>query len=67
MFQTKCTLDVGMSRLLKVETHSMPGQFLKVEYLKTELAEDTDTPTIIKVTSHTLRIMINLSVSGIFI
>ena len=49
----------------KVETYSIPGPFLKLEYLKTELKEENGTYTIV----HRLRNngkMINLAISGYF-
>ena len=51
---------------LKVEPYSIHGSFLKLEYLKTEFNEDTGTYAIVKVTSYSWRIMVNLSISGYF-
>ena len=51
---------------LKVEPYSLHGLFLKLEYLKTEFNEDNGTYAIVKVTSHSCRIMVNLSISDYF-
>ena len=51
---------------LKVEPFLIHGSFLKLEYLKTEFNEDNDTYAIEKVTSHSCRIMVNLSISDYF-
>ena len=51
---------------LKVEPYSIHGSFLKLEYLKTEFNEDSDTYAVIKVTSHSYRIMVNLSLNDYF-
>ena len=51
---------------IKVKHYSVPGSFLKVEYLETEVKEDNGTYTIIKGTSHSSPIIINLSISGYF-
>ena len=51
---------------IKVETYSIHGSLLKLEYLKTELNEDSDTYAIVKVTSHSYRIMVNLSINDYF-
>ena len=52
--------------MVKVEPYAIHGSFLKLEYLKTELNEDSDTYAIVKVTSHSYRIMINLSINDYF-
>ena len=51
---------------IKVEPYSIHGSFLKLEYLKTEVNEDNDTYAIVKVTSRSCRIMVNLSISDYF-
>ena len=51
---------------LKVEPYSIHGSFLKLEYLKTEFNEDSGTCAIVKVTSHSYRIMVNLSINDYF-
>ena len=51
---------------LKVEPYTIHGSFLKLEYLKTELNEDSGTYAIVKVTSHSYRIMVNLSINDYF-
>ena len=56
----------GSERFFKVEPYSIHGSFLKLEYLKTEFNEDSDTYAIVKVTSHSCRIMVNLSISAYF-
>ena len=43
----------------KVESYSLPGSFLKLEYLKPY--------AIVKVISNGYRMMINLSISGYFV
>ena len=50
----------------KVELYSIHGSFLKLEYLKTEFNEDNGTYAIVKVTFHSCRIMVNLSISDYF-
>ena len=50
----------------KVEPYSIHGSFLKLEYLKTEFNEDSGTYAIVKVTSHSYRIMVNLSINDYF-
>ena len=52
--------------ILKVEPYSIHGSFLKLEYLKTEFNEDSGTYAIVKVTSHSYRIMVNLSINDYF-
>ena len=52
--------------LLKVEAYSIHGSFLKLEYLKTEFNEDSGTYAVVKVTSHSYRIMVNLSINDYF-
>ena len=54
------------SDLLKVEPYSIHGSFLKLEYLKTEFNEDSGTYAIVKVTSHSYKIMVNLSINDYF-
>ena len=44
---------------VKVEPYAIHGSFLKLEYLKTEFNKDSDTYAIVKVTSHSYRIMVN--------
>ena len=51
---------------VKVGINLIPGPFLKLEYLKTELKEDNGTYVIVQVTSHGCRMMINLSISSYF-
>ena len=51
---------------IKVEPYSIHGSFLKLEYLKTEFNEDSGTYAIVKVTSHSYRIMVNLSINDYF-
>ena len=51
---------------LKVEPFWIPGSFLKLEHLKTEFNEDIGNYAIVKVTSHSYRIMVNLSIGGYF-
>ena len=60
----KVQLIFLFSFLFKVEPYY--GSFLKLEYLKTEFNEDNGTYGIVKVTSHSCRIMVNLSISGYF-
>ena len=51
---------------IKVEPYSIHGSFLKLEYLKTECNEENGTYAIVKVTSYSCRIMVNLSISDYF-
>ena len=51
---------------IKVEPYSIHGSFLKLEYLKTEFNKDSGTYSIVKVTSHSYRIMVNLSINDYF-
>ena len=51
---------------VKVEPYSIHESFLKLEYLKTEFNEDSGTSAIVKVTSHSYRIMANLSINDHF-
>ena len=51
---------------IKVEPYPIHGSFLKLEYLKTEFNEDNGTYAIVKVTSHSCRIMVNLSINDYF-
>ena len=51
---------------IKVEPYAIQGSFLKLEYLKTEFNKDSDTYAIVKVTSHSYRIMLNLSINDYF-
>ena len=51
---------------LKVGPYSIHGSFLKLEYLKAEFNEDSDTYAIVKVTSHSYRIMVNVSINDYF-
>ena len=51
---------------IKVEPYSIHGSFLKLEYLKTEFNEDSGTYAIVKVTPHSYRIMVNLSINDYF-
>ena len=65
---TKCT---ALGKYLqdfhiKVEPYPIHGSLLKLEYLKTEFNEDNGTYATVKVTSHSCRIMVNLSISGYF-
>ena len=53
-------------KTIKVEPCSMHGSFLKLKYLKTEFNEEDSTYAIVKVTSHSCRIMIDLSISRYF-
>ena len=55
-----------MAWIYEVEPYSIHGSFLKLEYLKTEFNEDSDTYAIVKVTSHSYRIMVNLSINNYF-
>ena len=50
----------------KVKAYPIPGSFSKFKFLKTELNVDNGTNVIVKLTSHSYRIMINLSVSCYF-
>ena len=52
--------------MLKVEPYPIHGSFLKLEYLKTAFNEENGTYAIVKVTSHSCRIMVNLSISDYF-
>ena len=52
--------------LFKVEPYSIHGSFLKLEYLKTEINEDKGTYAIVKITSHSCRIMVKLSIRDYF-
>ena len=54
------------SSCIKVEPYSIHGSFLKPEYQKTEFNEDNGTYAIVKVASHSCRIMVNLSISDYF-
>ena len=54
-FQAKAWLG----KCFKVEPYSIHGSFLKLEYLKTEFNEDSGTYAVVKVTSHSYRIMVN--------
>ena len=51
---------------IKVEPYSIHGSFLKLEYLKIEFNEDNGTYAIVKVTSLSCGIMVNLSISDYF-
>ena len=70
--RTVLTVKVGrkphtaLSLTFKVEPYSIHGSLLKLEYLKTEFNEDSDTYAIVKVTSHSYRIMVNLSINDYF-
>ena len=61
-----CYVHLLFMLSLKVETYSIHGSFLKLEYLKTEFNEDNGTYAIVMVTSHSCRIMVNLSISDYF-
>ena len=61
----KVSLSVS-NRCIKAEPYSIHGSFLKLEYLKTEFNEDSGTYAIVKVTSHSYRIMVNLSINDYF-
>ena len=50
----------------KVEPYPIHGSFLKLKYLKTEFNQANGTYAIVKVTSHSCRIMVNLSISDYF-
>ena len=52
--------------LIKVEPYLIHVSFLKLEYLKTEFNEDSGTYAIVKVTSHSYRKMVNLSINDYF-
>ena len=52
----------GKRAVLKVEPYPIPGSFSKLKYLKTELNADNGTYAIVKLTSHSYRIMIHLSI-----
>ena len=60
------TDTVHIIRFLKVEPYSIHGSFSKLEYLKIEFNEDSDTYAIVKVTSHSYIIMVNLSINDYF-
>ena len=51
-----------MAISIKVEPYPISGSFLKLKYLKTELNVDNGTYAIVKLTSHSYRIMIDLSI-----
>ena len=51
---------------LKVEPYSIHGSFSKLEYLKTEFNEDSGTYAVVKVTSHSYRMKVNLSINDYF-
>ena len=51
---------------VKVEPYSLHGSFLKLEYLKTELNEDSGTCAIEKVAPHSYRLMVNLLINDYF-
>ena len=55
--------DVMVVYVVNVEPYSIHGSFLKLEYLKTEFNADSG---IVKVTSHSCRIMVNLSINDYF-
>ena len=57
---------ISVKKRFKVEPYSVHGSFLKLDYLKTEFNEDNGTYAIVKVTSHSCRIMVNLSISDYF-
>ena len=50
----------------KVEPYSIHRSFLKLEFLKSEFNEDIGTYAIVKVTSHSYRIMVNVSINDYF-
>ena len=52
--------------VVKVGPYPIHGSSLKLEYLKTEFNEDNGTYAIVKVTPHSCRIMVNLSISDYF-
>ena len=58
--------DVMVVYVVNVEPYSIHGSFLKLEYLKTEFNADSGTYAIVKVTSHSCRIMVNLSINDYF-
>ena len=60
------TQPFSTSITFKVEPYSIHGSFLKLEYLKTEFSEDSGTYATVKVTSHSYRIMVNLSINDYF-
>ena len=49
--------------VVKLEPYSIHVSFLKLECLKTEFNEVNSTYAIVKVTSHSCRIMVNLSIT----
>ena len=49
--------------VVKLEPYSIHVSFLKLECLKTEFNEDNGTYAIVTVTSHSCRIMVNLSIT----
>ena len=56
--------------LLKVTPYSIQGSLLIIflfEYMKTEFNDDNGTCIIEKVTSHSCRIMVSLSISAYFL
>ena len=53
--------EVRQEVFFKVEPYSIHGSFLKLKYLKTEFNEDSDTYAIVKVTSHSYRITVNIN------
>ena len=59
---THCTKAFLLRNSFKVEPYLIPGSFLKLKYLKTEINVDNDTYAIVWLTSHSYRIMINLSI-----
>ena len=59
-------MHIKVPTLVKVEPYSIHWSFLKLEYLKTEFNEDNRTYAIVKVTSHSCRIIGNLSISDYF-
>ena len=54
--------DYILGKSVKVEPYSIPGSFLKLKYLKTELNVDNGNYAIVKLTFESYRIMINLSI-----
>ena len=51
---------------VRVQTYSIPWPFLKVEYLKTDLTKNNRKYTVVSASSHTSRLVINLSISVYF-
>ena len=51
---------------VKVEPYSIHGSFLNLEYLKTGYNEDNGTYAIVKATSDSCRIMVDLSINDYF-